>query len=72
MSGHKIAVNGTVLGATTLALLLQVSDVDGDAGSAGTKIWIPRSEIEDDDGCGVGQEVDIEVSQWLLEEKGVF
>lgn len=38
----------------------------------GEEVWIPKSQMEDSDAVCVGDtEVEVEISQWLCEEKWI-
>ena len=37
----------------------------------GNEVWLPKSQIDYDEDCTEGDEIEIEVPQWLADSKGL-
>lgn len=55
-------IKGQLKAETDLAILVDVND---------EKVWLPKSKIEYDD-FDIGEEIEIEIPEWLADEKGLI
>jgi hypothetical protein len=55
-------ISAVLLAETDAAIKIRV---DGDS------YWLPKSQIDYTEDCTVGEEIDIELPEWLAEEKGL-
>ena len=58
----KTEIMGEVIAVTKLAVLLGVGDY---------KVWLPKSQIETEFSFDIGQNIEIEIPEWLAIDKGL-
>ena len=63
MSNEMVEVYGTIIHETNESILLTDGDIEA---------WLPLSQISYDASCGVGDEVIVEVPEWLAFEKNLI
>ncbi len=58
----KTEITGKVVRTTELAVLLDVGDY---------KVWLPKSQIETEFSFDIGQDIEVEIPEWLAIDKGL-
>jgi hypothetical protein len=67
--GETTIIEGKVKRETDMAILIQVD------GEPDNEVWLPKSQIEWESSGGIysiGDELEIEIPQWLAEQKGLI
>ncbi len=58
----RTEIMGEVIAVTKLAVLLDVGDY---------KVWLPKSQIETEFSFDIGQNIEVEIPEWLAIDKGL-